>query len=661
MHLTPALDGASLDAPTVSSAAEIAGPGPSVGEPADDSLDLRDQPTEQAPASIWSWNYQSKSQQLAQFFGLSAGEVLLDDYTGALRRRLLHQGRLYVFEHHLCFYSNVFGLTRKRCIAFKDISRVRKTTHLHFPNSIEVEYNGTKDFFTSLFSRDDAFQAIVTARDNDRKPVGDIAPPTDDRDSGELPEGQTSRPPLPPRFNTPPRTPPSSSPGRISRQNTVDVHGTPPRRTLRKSMTAPSDADTGARNDMGRSLLGNLDTGIVERSGSASSSHSNSRSFGLGTGEEEEYTEEESIVTGLRAGSDDVVLASMWIEQAIAAPTPDASQRVLVRDVQLPAPPRAVVAALLGPTSALLPEFHAAQGDTQVKLTRWQQGAELEQGSMRDMTFVTPIKGAFASWGTPAAQCCQLQRFRVFSGQHVVWEVQQSMSDIPYGDCFTVNTRWDFKPAVGQGGEEATEMSIWMSVPFSRRCMFKRVIESGSYKSLQESTDILIKMLRSHLEFNHDSPAGLAPGLASAVVLVDEGTETEVAVIGQQGSATWPSLTSELTAEEEAEASRLSQGGHGRKLAAASSMGSAAAAAAAAAVVRQPLAAGRWLVRSTSQATHAAAKAVAGSPYHTGSVALLLAVLVMQVVCVALLLDRGCPCAPHSVQPQGMLQAEPTL
>ena len=36
-------------------------------------------------------------------------QTLVDDFICALRRRVLYQGRMYVFEHYLCFYSNIFG------------------------------------------------------------------------------------------------------------------------------------------------------------------------------------------------------------------------------------------------------------------------------------------------------------------------------------------------------------------------------------------------------------------------------------------------------------------------------------------------------------------------------------------------------------------------
>ncbi|KAJ1678138.1 hypothetical protein EV182_004693, partial [Spiromyces aspiralis] len=43
------------------------------------------------------------------FRELPINELLIDDYGCALQRDILVQGRLYLTENHVCFYSNIFG------------------------------------------------------------------------------------------------------------------------------------------------------------------------------------------------------------------------------------------------------------------------------------------------------------------------------------------------------------------------------------------------------------------------------------------------------------------------------------------------------------------------------------------------------------------------
>ncbi|MEW5311086.1 MAG: hypothetical protein WDW38_002829 [Sanguina aurantia] len=106
---------------------------------------------------------QSKSSEIRNFFHLPNEEMLVDEFYCALRKRVLLQGSLYVFDHYVCFSSNVFGYTKKKVIAFKDVVAVRKKTHCRFPNSLEFEdRDGQKEFFTSFLSRDDANKVIVS-------------------------------------------------------------------------------------------------------------------------------------------------------------------------------------------------------------------------------------------------------------------------------------------------------------------------------------------------------------------------------------------------------------------------------------------------------------------------------------------------------------------
>ena len=44
---------------------------------------------------------------------------VMDDFVCALQKKILLQGRMYVFEHYVCFYANVFGYIKKLVIPLK--------------------------------------------------------------------------------------------------------------------------------------------------------------------------------------------------------------------------------------------------------------------------------------------------------------------------------------------------------------------------------------------------------------------------------------------------------------------------------------------------------------------------------------------------------------
>ncbi|KAL6751799.1 hypothetical protein V8C86DRAFT_646039 [Haematococcus lacustris] len=101
-----------------------------------DSLDCRDQQRPSAtgdsgsgwrlpsgsqilPGGSWFSRVMSRSEELSNWFGIPGTENLLEEYWCALRKNVLLQGRMYVFDHYLCFHSNVFGFSKKKVINFE--------------------------------------------------------------------------------------------------------------------------------------------------------------------------------------------------------------------------------------------------------------------------------------------------------------------------------------------------------------------------------------------------------------------------------------------------------------------------------------------------------------------------------------------------------------
>ena len=53
-------------------------------------------------------------------------EVLVEEYLCALYKKILLQGRMYLFSNYVCFYSNVFGYQKKKVIALKNVTIINK-------------------------------------------------------------------------------------------------------------------------------------------------------------------------------------------------------------------------------------------------------------------------------------------------------------------------------------------------------------------------------------------------------------------------------------------------------------------------------------------------------------------------------------------------------
>ncbi|XP_033494108.1 protein Aster-C isoform X1 [Epinephelus lanceolatus] len=94
------------------------------------------------------------------FKELPESEKLIVDYPCALQRDILLQGRLYLAENWLCFYSNVFRGT-KITLTLKDIVTVtREKTARLIPNAIQICTSTEKFFFTSFSAREKSYLGV---------------------------------------------------------------------------------------------------------------------------------------------------------------------------------------------------------------------------------------------------------------------------------------------------------------------------------------------------------------------------------------------------------------------------------------------------------------------------------------------------------------------
>ncbi|XP_008265144.2 protein Aster-C isoform X1 [Oryctolagus cuniculus] len=114
--------------------------------------------------SFWisSATYKDRNEEYKrQFTHLPDTEKLIADYACALQRDILLQGRLYLSENWLCFYSNIFRWETTISIALKNITFMtkEKTARL-IPNAIQIITQGEKFFFTSFGARDRSYLSI---------------------------------------------------------------------------------------------------------------------------------------------------------------------------------------------------------------------------------------------------------------------------------------------------------------------------------------------------------------------------------------------------------------------------------------------------------------------------------------------------------------------
>ncbi|KAM3921169.1 protein Aster-A isoform 1-T1 [Leptodactylus fuscus] len=112
--------------------------------------------------SMLSPNYKQRNEDFRKIFKkLPDSERLIVDYSCALQRDILLQGRLYLSENWICFHSNIFRWETTITIQLKDIRCIKKEkTAKVIPNAIQVCTESEKHFFTSFGARDRSFLLI---------------------------------------------------------------------------------------------------------------------------------------------------------------------------------------------------------------------------------------------------------------------------------------------------------------------------------------------------------------------------------------------------------------------------------------------------------------------------------------------------------------------
>lgn len=383
----------------------------------------------------WAKRIYSKVQEIQNIFGLEENEELLDSFMCALRKKILLQGRMYVFTGHVCFSSSLFGYHKLKAIPMSSILSLRKMKNVGFPNSLEIVWKEgdsiKKEFFTSFLSREEAFKLILSLWE------GSICTSTSIMKShnGSNDEARA--------------TSQDEDAGRSSGESSSPLSA------------ATAFPEVHQKADESLKIL--EDHEVLQSSNYHHGSQGEILTPRLAS--KEHTLQNTQLFTGIACAQQ-------------APPVPSVMQKVM--EYSLPVHPEEFYNAFLSSQSDFFVEFHAAQGHKNIELTPWDEHSSM--GPVRDLSFITVLKGFRI--GPSEALCHQTQRVGVYEGSHTVFETSQVMSDIPYGDHFKVETRWDIFPQKTGSG---STLIIHIAVPFTKNTMWKKFIEKGVTESLLEA------------------------------------------------------------------------------------------------------------------------------------------------------------------------------
>ncbi|KAL5197726.1 hypothetical protein ABZP36_001238 [Zizania latifolia] len=423
----------------------------------------------------------SRSEEYRLLFRLPPDEVFVQDFNCAVQENILLQGHMYLFLHHICFYSNIFGYETKKTIPLHEVTDVRKAkTAAIFHNAIEIIAGTKRHFFGSFLSRDEAYRVIV---DGWEQHVNDarLLLERQDAKSG----------------------------------NSSDENGY----VLLVGVKEAKQDDDSSPSD--RSVNGTL---VMSGSNDSGDSNINtSKRFS-------EVPENES---------EDKCSAATALNPFILGPFDDDAPYVpepytLITESKFQVPVEVLFNVLLSDSAfGFLDDFHKKCGDKEFRCSPWlldEQG-----GLVRDVSFLHPIKIYLgAKFGT----CQEVQKLRVYKNRHLMIQTSQQIGDAPYGDHFTVEGIWDVEQ--DSLDESSCYLRVYINVVFSKKTIFRGKIDQSTKDECREVFGLWIKLGHDLLKeesschskgpsssTNVDDPSGAtvcsenpledpAPGLTSA-------------------------------------------------------------------------------------------------------------------------------------------------
>ncbi|EYU31891.1 hypothetical protein MIMGU_mgv1a007573mg [Erythranthe guttata] len=138
------------------------------------------------------------------------------------------------------------------------------------------------------------------------------------------------------------------------------------------------------------------------------------------------------------------------------------------------------------------PEDTDAPGD--FKCTPWHPHEKF--GHTRDVSFQHPIKIYF---GARFGSCKEIQKYRVYRNSHLIVDTSQEITDVPYGDYFTVEGRWDVENE-GNDSKPGCVLRVYINLNFSKKTMWKGKIVQSTVEECREAYAIWIDLAHELLK-----------------------------------------------------------------------------------------------------------------------------------------------------------------
>ncbi|EFA80382.1 GRAM domain-containing protein [Heterostelium album PN500] len=430
---------------------------------------------------------------------------------------LLH-GRLYLFSNYICFESKIFGIKTTEIIQIQNITSIAKK---RFPVAIEIVAQSQKFVFASFVSRDKTFHDLmnswreVTGESHEDVSSHSIDDDIDDDHINSFEESSSSGNGV----TTPPNIIEKSSVISdslllsIESINNTDQQNGDFKYTLdnnsnnnnSSSSSSNSNSDqnnininkdnSNNLNEKQQNIINNdgnkMENGHINNNNNNSNNNNivnnsnNSNSNNINNVKENNHIEK-SPFDELYGNYEQFLSTneqSSILESSISEFQELLSENFNVSVVNF-------FRALCSDQCNFAFTYHAKRGDSNIVVKNWAHRERF--GTVRELEYVAPVNSPI---GPDKTRIQETQRYHL-TNKKLSIETDTIMLDIPYGDHFRIEAKWD----VVETSAETCRLSIQICVRFIKKTWFKSKIESGTIKESKGSFSQWVQLAKQEIQ-----------------------------------------------------------------------------------------------------------------------------------------------------------------
>ena len=470
----------------------------------------------------------TRVERLREYFELPSDEELLDEFLCALHKKILLQGRMYVFNNFVCFYSSVFGYQKRKRIPFKDVTLMEKAkTAGIFNNALYIVHKGGKrEFFTSFIFPEKVFKFLEqqwrTSSDYGRLFRGhrghhsmdfdatlrrreeqQMLAQLGDSDQSDAEDNSEERKIINMLGNQSlTNTPVLDSELTHEQMKSLRIR----RRTGERRESVEDNTD-----DLSSNNTATTGENTVEEN-EATSEKRRARTSDSITDKEEEETEKggenrEEVENEIESDDFGEIPSIQTLPEVDgkdeSARIPDEYGKALV-SAKFDCTPKEFFKACFSnsATNTFFLAQSKASGQTNFSCTEWAKHSHY--GFSRDVKFVAPVNSTF---GPKETRCVQTQTYKLYPDDNLIIGYSQVQLDIPYGDYFSVESKWNCVPLFTEGDHKMNgcEVTFHVHVLFEKYTYLQSVIQSSVLSETKESAEVFLNAAKDVLNNSSNS------------------------------------------------------------------------------------------------------------------------------------------------------------